>query len=199
MPKTTRHQTTLPLRHLRTATLTLAFSAVSGLAGVPTAIAADNPGSHQHGQALLQLAADGEQLELTLESPAANLAGFERAARSAEERQQLSDIRHWLTANPLIDTVPASCRLTATVFDDEPEAVAAGDHHHGGDEHRESHSDYRLSQSLHCPGATTASRLRSALPERFPALEQLQVQWLTPQGQGSTVLTSAHAEFHTQP
>lgn len=199
MHKTTRHRTTLPFHRTRTAALALAVSAVSALAGMPTAVAADNPGSHQHGQALLQLAVDGEQLELTLESPAANLAGFERAARSAEERQQLNDIRHWLTANPLVDTVPASCRVTATVFDEEPEAGADGDHHHGGDEHRESHSDYRLSQSLHCPGATTASRLRSALPERFPALEQLQVQWLTPQGQGSTVLTAAQAEFHTQP
>src|SRR5690606_1562837 len=127
MHKTTRHQATPLFRHPRTAALALALSAAASLPGLPTAVAADNPGSHQHGQALLQLAVDGEQLELTLESPAANLAGFERAARSAEEPQQLNDIRHWLTANPLVDTVPASCRVTATVFDEEPEPDAGGD------------------------------------------------------------------------
>lgn len=52
----------------------------------PMALAADNPGAHEHGHARLQMAVEENRIDLMLNSPAYNLAGFEHGARTEAEK-----------------------------------------------------------------------------------------------------------------
>lgn len=79
------------------------------------------------------------------------------------------------------------------------------EHHHGGHHHKEkhgdhhkeeaSHRDYEVAQQLVCDGITGSDTLTSALPERFPELEKLTVEWVGPAGQGSALITPSARRF----
>ncbi|MGL5463191.1 MAG: ZrgA family zinc uptake protein, partial [Aeromonas veronii] len=45
-------------------------------------------GAHEHGHGHLNLVVDGDQLMIELQAPAADLVGFEHAAKSDEEKAQ---------------------------------------------------------------------------------------------------------------
>lgn len=193
----------LPLRIL---TPLLAFSA-------GTVMAADNPGAHEHGHAVLQMAVEDNRIDLMLSSPAYNLAGFEHEARNDEEKNRLKEIGQWLETNPLVDTASPSCRMTAASVQlgeemddhhDEHQGEKAhhdhhDEHHAHKDDHREAtHREYEVSQQLECEGMGSSQEFTSALMERFEELEELTIEWVTPSGQGSARLTPSNREFTTQ-
>jgi uncharacterized protein DUF2796 len=182
------------------------------------ALAADNPGAHQHGHAALQLAIENNRMELIFTSPAYNLAGFEHEARTDGEKQQLANIRQWLETTPLINMESATCTLTsATVsLGGETGAHDEHDHHneheahagHGHDhkeEHHEAHEehhgeetthrDYEVTQQLACDSLEPDVRLTSPLPARFPQLEELEIEWVSASGQGSSLITPTNRTF----
>ncbi len=171
----------------------------------PLAFAADNPGAHEHGQARLQMALENDRIELMLTSPAYNLVGFEYKARTEAEKKQLADTSQWLKTTPLINTGAGTCSVTsATVslggdqehhhHDDHD-----GHHHdHSHDQHsgdKTTHRDYEVTQQLSCAGIGPDQTLTTPLPERFPELETLTIEWVGPNGQGSTVVTSESRNF----
>ncbi|MGL4932766.1 MAG: ZrgA family zinc uptake protein, partial [Aeromonas sp.] len=48
----------------------------------------ESHGAHEHGHGQLNLVVDGDQLMIELQAPAADLVGFEHAAKSDEEKAQ---------------------------------------------------------------------------------------------------------------
>lgn len=160
------------------------------------AVAADNPGAHQHGQARLQMALENDQIDLMFISPAYNLAGFEHQARTEQQRQRLTEIRQWLETTPLINTDAGHCRVRSASVElggkDEHGTHEHGQHEHGHhDGDQASHRDYQVSQQLSCEGITGDSAFSSVLPDRFPELEALTVEWVGPAGQGKAQLSSS--------
>lgn len=90
----------------RHAALVLALCA--SLAG-----AAQAAGAHQHGVARLEVAADGNSLTITLDSPLDNLLGFERGPRTDAERKTVQAMAQRLR-NATMLVVPAAaaaCQL----------------------------------------------------------------------------------------
>lgn len=179
----------------------------------PAALAADNPGAHEHGQAQLQMAIETRQIDLMFTSPAYNLAGFEHEARTDEQKKQLADIRQWLETTPLVNTEAGTCRMTAATVQLGEESGSHQEHdhheesHHDDEEHHqdekhdehqgeeETHRDYEVAQQLNCEGMTAGATFTSPLPARFPELEELAVEWVGPSGQGSTVITQSGPSF----
>lgn len=169
---------------------------------IPLAIAADNPGAHEHGRAQLQIALEKDQIDLIFTSPAYNLAGFEHEARNENERNWLTEISHWLEQTPLVSPESGACRVTAasvqlggkTAYHDDD------DHHHhdhGHDhDHESTHRDYEVTQQLSCSETDSGDAFTSPLPGRFPELETLTVEWVGPSGQGSAVMTSSDESFN---
>ena len=163
------------------------------------ALAADNPGAHNHGQARLQMAVDGNQIDLMFTSPAFNLAGFERQARTETEKKRLAEIHHWLETTPLITTAAGNCSVVdATVqLGDEPASHDGHndqhDNHHtdGHSDHHydeATHRDYEVVQQLSCAPISDSVTFDTPLPGRFPELEELTIEWVSPSGQGSTLI-----------
>jgi uncharacterized protein DUF2796 len=170
------------------------------------AIAAENPGAHEHGRAALQLAIENNRMELIFTSPAFNLAGFEHKARTDEEKQQLADIRQWLETTPLINTESATCTLkSATVSlggetgsgDDNDHHDHHEEHNHHDEHHGEeaTHRDYEVTQQLTCDSLAPEALLTSPLPARFPQVEELRIEWVGASGQGSSQLSPANRTF----
>jgi hypothetical protein len=166
----------------------------------PAALAADNPGAHEHGHARLQMAVDDSRIDLMLNSPAHNLAGFEHEAHSDAQKKQLADINRWLETTPLINTVAADCRVTAATveLDGGEESRGEDNHHeHGHDDHHEeaTHREYEVTQQLECDRIEADQEFTSALMEKFEGMEELTVEWISPSGQGSARLTSSNQAF----
>ena len=174
----------------------LSFLPALALATLPaTSLAADNPGSHQHGHAELQVAIEDEHIELFLLSPAANLVGFEHSPETSAQQQTWANLKAWAEHTPLVNMASGTCSVVNT---DVHATWPAQDQHqndHDHDHSHNSHADVEISQSLTCPGLSIDSDMETPLISRFPALEQLQVQWVSPRGQGSHRLSPEHTGF----
>ncbi|WP_421911413.1 DUF2796 domain-containing protein [Marinobacter sp.] len=168
----------------------------------PVALAADNPGAHEHGHARLQMAVEENRIDLMLNSPAYNLAGFEHGARTDAEKSRLADISRWLETTPLINTAAADCRVTAAAVElGGEEENHDGDTHHEDGHHDEehhgeaTHREYDVSQQLECNRIDADQEFTSALMERFEGMEELTIEWVSPSSQGSARLTPSNRAF----
>lgn len=170
----------------------LAFSIASALVSTQL-IAADNPGSHQHGHAEMQLAIGADQIEILLMSPAGNLVGFEHHPRTPEQHQALDSVTNWLGENPLVNTLESICETRATTVQHE----VAGGHDHDGHNHggESMHADITVTQVLSCAGLDMPISLTTPLTTRFPAIDHLDIAWAGPDGQGATRLEHGESSF----
>lgn len=185
---------------------------IAGCALAQPAIAAENPGVHEHGSARLQMALEDNRIDSMFTSPAYNLAGFEHKAKTDEERKRLADIRDWLETNPLVDTQSGGCTVTAATIElgGNSEHQENHDHHdehhndhHHDDEHghgnkhqdKSTHRDYEIAQQLECDSDTSGQAFNSPLMSRFPELQELSIEWVSASGQGSTRMTSPDDTF----
>ena len=98
--------------------------------------------AHVHGQAALNIVADGDQLSVQLETPAMNVLGFEHAATSKEDRKALEEVVHRLKdhASWLTPSSAAKCVLAELAIDSK---LLEGEHDHDHDDHdeHEGHDD----------------------------------------------------------
>ena len=94
-----------------------------------TGVTAAQQSAHVHGIATLNLAMEGDELEIEFVSPAGNIVGFEHEAVTAAERRAIRDaIKQLRKGNELFDLpLAASCSLQ----------VAEVEHGHGEEEKRE--------------------------------------------------------------
>lgn len=94
-----------------------------------TGVTAAQQSAHVHGIATLNLAMEGDELEIEFVSPAGNIVGFEHEAVTATERRAIRDaVEQLRKGNELFDLpLAASCSLQ----------VAAVEHGHGEEEKRE--------------------------------------------------------------
>lgn len=166
---------------------------------------AENLNAHQHGQAELQLAMDGQSVELMALSPAHNVLGFEHEPRTKAEHDKVEAAVAWLTETPLINTVSGSCSIQTSEVHyayagDNAHHEEHGDHEH---EHHESgeatHTDIEVFQTLNCPDLTPDSQMVTSLTEQFPAIEDLDIEWAGPEGQGALRLEPGIVEFSLEP
>lgn len=160
--------------------------------------AADNPGAHEHGHAQLQLAIDGSQVELFLLSPAVNLAGFEHAPRTPEQRRTMDELAAWSRQTPLVNTRTGTCSVQSHSL----HASWSGhqedhNHQHADDQEHAGHADLEISQTLTCPDLDGADTLVTPLTTHFTRMEKLDVQWVGPAGQGAAQLTADEDRFNT--
>lgn len=75
--------------------------------------AAQAAGAHQHGVARLEVAADGNTLTITLDTPLDNLLGYERGPRTDAERKAVQAMAQRLrnAATLVVPAAAAGCQL----------------------------------------------------------------------------------------
>lgn len=140
--------------------------------------------AHVHGEVTLQLALEGKDLVMTLQSPAINLLGFEQRASTPAQihrlkavEVQLRELTTWLT----LDGGECQTTLVTTDFRDvQPQAEPA--------ENQQGHADIALEAQWTCAHPAKLRGLQMALFDDFPGVEKVTVQWLLDTEAGERVL-----------
>lgn len=157
-------------------------------------------GAHEHGHGHLNLVLDGNQLMIELQAPAADLVGFEHAAKSDEEKAQYAKAMAQLKQpDALFRFDPAAgCKLTQQELQ-----AAKEDHDHDHDhDHQQSdgkhdehqhddagHADMGAMYTYTCATPAKLTGLEATLFSVYPSLEKLSVQGILPSGQTAAELT----------
>lgn len=153
-------------------------------------------GPHVHGVGHLNVVLDNNTLAIELDSPAANLVGFEHAPRDNAERAQREQVFAQLREGEALFVLPAAagCRLDSVNVAEEGagQHEDEADHHHGdADEGEHHHSDINGHYRFHCDKPEVLKRIDVQLFEQFPATEKLEVQSIGPNGQGGGELSAS--------
>lgn len=151
-------------------------------------------GAHVHGEAELMIAIESGRVEIQLVSPAANILGFEHAPSTTEQHEQIHRAENILSeARALFEFDGASCQpISQTVdtpFSDELSETNHPQHDHAQketDQHNE-HAEVVARYLFECDGRAPTS-LQTLILDQFPAIESLDVQWITETKQGAQEL-----------
>lgn len=176
------------------------------LAGLPGLAAAAGQ-AHVHGVVALTVAVDGPQLSIGLATPLDNLLGFERAPRTAAERQAAASLLASLrqAGQPLfVPDAEAGCSPSGTEVQApvlEPAAQAAAPA--GGQapakarpaagpgpagHHHQDHAELNASFSFQCRSPAALRGVQTRLFEAYPRIQRLEVVVAGPQGQSRQLL-----------
>ena len=141
------------------------------LMAIPMFAFAAPHGAHVHGAAELDVVLDGKKILITLESPADNLLGFERAPKSEFEKNKLKDVTQQLQFAANLFAPNAQCQsakpaVTMPTF---------GTVTKGG------HSDISAEYAFEC--SNSPSHIKLPLWQTFPGFKNLTVNLVTEKGQ----------------
>lgn len=164
-------------------------------------------GAHEHGVASLNLVVDGHLVSLELDSPAANLVGFEHTPGTDADRATVARVKAALEqADTLFSFTPAAgCTLQQVELGSPlfaaDEHKQHDDHAHGEHELHDDHDDHHDHEhsehadiegrfDFNCSSPERLEALTLPLFNSFPALQRLQVQAITASGQHGALLTA---------
>ena len=130
--------------------------------------------AHEHGAARLTVAVNDSGLEVMLETPAANVFGFEHQAETDEDKQAVSTAKAKLEG-VFAPNSDAACKLAS-------HAVDASDEQEG-------HSDVGASWTFTCANPDKLSSLGVQLFSAFPqGFKHVNAEWVTAAGAGAKEL-----------
>lgn len=158
----------------------------------------DSLGAHEHGVASLNLVVDGNQVSLELDSPAANLVGFEYQASTEADLATVARVKSELQqANGLFTlTAAAGCQLQQVELDSPLFAAHDHDEHeghdHADDDHdgHAEHADIQGRFDYTCDAPEHLEALTLPLFNTYPAMQRIQVQAITASGQHGAALSA---------
>jgi hypothetical protein len=153
-------------------------------------------GAHEHGVASLNVALDGQTLEIQLQSPAMNLVGFEHEAKSDADKAKVAAARKHLEQPQALFALPieAKCALRDSELDSPLFGGHAHEEHEHADEH--GHSDIDASYRFACANAEALKTLElGSFFGTFPGTEKLEVQLIGPSGQQGAELTPRNSRL----
>ena len=186
-------------------TLSVGISVFAVQAETPTkpsdTAVVEQHGKHEHGVASLSLAVDNTGLEISLDSPAANLVGFEHKPSTDEQSQQVAKVKTQLENPTSLFDIPAAaeCSLTKTelqaalmqVSSDSETTKSKREHagekhehehetekHEHEHEHEHEHSDIEATWQFTCAKPAELGSVSTKLFAAFPAIKKLNVEWL---------------------
>ncbi|MBF0108075.1 MAG: DUF2796 domain-containing protein [Magnetococcales bacterium] len=144
--------------------------------------------AHVHGIGQLHIAIDGQTLSIELETPAANVVGFEQAPKTAEEKDQVQKVADRLSrgADLFVPTAEAHCRLVEGKVVSEQLEEKGHDHGHDGDGR---HSEFHVVYSFQCTDPAALTHLDVLIFRLFPGTERLETRFVSSKGQGLAHLT----------
>ena len=152
--------------------------------------------AHEHGVASLNVALDGQTLEIQLQSPAMNLVGFEHEAKSEADKAKVAAARQHLEQPQALFALPieAKCALQDSELDSPLFGGHAHEEHEHADEH--GHSDIDASYRFACANAEALKTLElGSFFGTFPGTEKLEVQLIGPSGQQGAELTPSNSRL----
>ena len=157
--------------------------------------------AHQHGHGKLNLAVEGQTLQMELEVPGVDIVGFEHAARSASDQAKVKIGKKKLFEPLALFSLPtaAECKITSSsvMVEGENETRGSGHdahghshdekHHEDGDS--ESHSEFHAEYTFTCSNVNAITEIAFPYFDAFPNSEELAVTIITDKSQKAFEVT----------
>lgn len=146
--------------------------------------------AHEHGVGRMDVAVESRTLTVMLETPLENLVGFERAPRTAAEKERVEQALATLRqpANWLVPDAAAACTASAVEIEAPALGLPAGAKPIAG---QGGHADLQARVSFQCADATRATHLEVGLFKAFKRFKRVHVQWVTAKAQSSVTLKAS--------
>ncbi len=148
--------------------------------------------AHSHGVAELTLVVEGGAVEIQLESPAANIVGFEHRARSVEQIASVETARSMLESSRQVFTLlGGECTVQQVSVD-----LSAITHRSGESALNDQslvdtkHSEVMARYRYDCRQPEALKVVTVHLMGGFPSIETLNVQWVSAARQGAVDITA---------
>ena len=173
--------------------------------------------AHQHGHGSLNIAIEGSIMWIELETPGADIVGFEHPARSDAHKAAIEEARARLSDPVGLFGIPsqASCALEIVTVSPVGYDLGMGDDHHAdedahddhddedahddhadegahddhADEEETSHAEFHAEYTLQCADPAAITSLTFTYFDVFPGAEELQVTVITEEGQSGHEVT----------
>ena len=164
-------------------------------------------GAHVHGIGTLNVALDGQELYIELDTPAANIVGFEHEPKNDEQASQLHEALGLLGTAEKIFVFPVAAKCISHEIKVNGEEMS--DHHGETEHHHEEgeagtemehgdhagHSEISASYQFKCENPQKLNSIGVQLFAHFPGFEKIELQLLTPQNQTAATLTPDRANI----
>ena len=172
--------------------------------------------AHEHGAANLNIAVEGSNLYIELNSPAANIVGFEHRPKTKKQKAAVADALERLKEGAALFLLPTESAGRMVKVDVHTDMDHQAEHHdenshageqdrhqaekekHMGEQHEtdkhEQHSEFKATYHFICKKPSKLSHIVVKLFNIFPGIEQIEVQLLAETKQTAVELT---AENHT--
>ena len=151
-------------------------------------------GAHEHGVGHLNIAFEGNRIMMELETPGADIVGFEYIAKSDEDRMAIENAIEALSQPLNLFRLPgaADCSVVyarASLVEDmqeEHEEEHEEEEEHGENgEHEEqesAHTEFHAEYELNCTNPSGLTRIDFTYFSKFPNARELEVQVVSDKG-----------------
>lgn len=159
-------------------------------------------GAHQHGVAQLNVALQGDVLEIELLSPAMNIVGFEHKPENHQQGHQVAEALTTLSKGGQLFSMPAAaaCVLEKADVDtglreddgrheEHGHEAKAIQHEHEHEHEHEGHADFDAVYRFKCANPAALRYMDVQLFALFPATGEIHVQLVSAAGQQALELT----------
>ena len=156
--------------------------------------------SHEHGAANLKMVLEGEKLQVEFEVPSESLIGFEHFPKSQSNRENfsesikiLSDPARLFSISSEGECLLVGMKISQSLFSNEDEHghdESEDEHGHDESEKSEIHSEFKSNYSWNCQHLDEIDSIGTQLMTFFPKIEEIRVNWISNNGQGSLELES---------
>jgi hypothetical protein len=174
--------------------------------------------SHEHGAANLKIALEGEKIQVEFEVPSESLIGFEHFPKSESNRENfsnaikiLSDPSRLFAMSREGECLLVGMNISQSLFSNEEEHGhddsedehgkdeseeehghddSEDEHGHDQSEKSEIHSEFKSNYSWNCQHLDEIDSIGTQLMTVFPKIEEIRVNWISNNGQGSLELES---------
>ena len=185
---------------IRAISVTATIIALSASHGVAESVRQLGP--HQHGHGSLNLAVEGQTVQMALEVPGADIVGFEYEATTAEDQAKVQAAKEKLAQPLALFVLPrnAGCKVTSAkvVIAHESETDHdAHEHeesaHAEADGHEAEHSEFHAEYALTCSNVAAITTISFPYFDAFPNSEELAVTLITEKSQEAFEVNREHA------
>ena len=147
--------------------------------------------SHEHGAAIIKMVMEEERLQVEFEVPSESLIGFEHFPKSQSNRENFNEAIKILSDPSKLFSKPikAECLLVGM---NVSQSLFSNEEEHGHDESEKSeiHSEFKSNYYWNCQHLDEIESIGTQLMTFFPRIEEIRVNWISNNGQGSLELES---------
>ena len=143
--------------------------------------------THVHGQGQVSMAIDQNLISMTLESPGADIIGFEHEARTAEEKTAVAEALKQLSDPMFVIQLPGSASCKVIQASSEVASENGDEGHADHDEHEEheneAHGSFIAEYQLECTNIAAINSITFVYFDHFRNAQSLIVVLIDKNGQ----------------